>query len=260
MNKIPRKIHVTCKNKAEPGLYKVFLDSMKNINNSWELILYDDEDAAVLIQQHYNYLWEIYNGFPTNIQRMDIFRILVVYLHGGFYLDADMYCLNSLDDLCGEELVLAEEKTLTAEQCAQLNHQHPMRIANYMFGAMPSHPFLAELAAAAFATVIQPVTKEEDVLETTGPGLLTNFYHQRQPDYPRIRLLHNDYNLCLKQCCDTASCHFGEYAVHLHMGSWRWQTVTHEMPSSTTFPDSAIVENALAQFRRETHTNIHSTL
>ena len=64
---------------------------------------------------------------------------------------------------------------------------------------------------------------ESDVLETTGPGLLTDVYHENGSRYDDITLLPNQGEACWKSC-GPASCHFGTYAVHLHMGSWRWET------------------------------------
>lgn len=53
---------------------------------------------------------KIYDSYERDIQRADIFRLIVVYLYGGFYMDLDMLCLRNMDDLCNNRLVLGEEK------------------------------------------------------------------------------------------------------------------------------------------------------
>ena len=65
----------------------------------------------------------------------------------------------------------------------------------------------------------RPVTRDEDVLESTGPGMLTDVYHRSAARDPGIRLLRN----CTQRCarCGGISCRFGEFAAHLHAGSWR---------------------------------------
>jgi len=226
MNKIPRQIHVTCRDKQQLVAYKVFLNSITQYNAGWEIHLYDDRDIEDFIQEHFPFLFEIYQAFPAAIQRMDLFRLLVVFVYGGFYMDADMYCLKSLEELCVFQLVLAEEKTLMMEECQALHHEHSLRIANYMFGSEPAHPFWLEAAGAVIANINEPVLKEADVLETTGPGLLTKAYHSLKDKYPEIELVRNETNLCLKECSNVASCHFGDYAAHLHLGSWRWEYYT----------------------------------
>jgi mannosyltransferase OCH1-like enzyme len=154
---------------------------------------------------------------------MDLFRMLAVYLYGGFYADMDMLFLKPLDALREHPLVLGEEKTLTGEEMQLPHHKQALRIANYMFGSVAGHPFLINFVKRAIGHYGTEINKEHDVLETTGPGILTNFYHEQKSQYPGIHLLHNSNAFCLKRCSPQPSCHFGDYAVHQHTGSWRWQ-------------------------------------
>jgi mannosyltransferase OCH1-like enzyme len=224
MEKIPRKIHLILKNKNSlQDSHQSFYKQLQALHPGWEIQVYDDGDAQRIVQEEYPQWLEQYLLFPRNIQRVDIFRLIALHRHGGFYMDTDMHLYRSLDGLLEHTLVLAEEKTLSPLECNRLNHQYALRIANYMLGAIAGHPFLEEIIATAIANCYAPIRSEHDILETTGPGMLTRLYHQHQSHYPDILLLKNEKHYCLKKCCATPSCHFGDYAAHLHQGSWRWQ-------------------------------------
>lgn len=223
MNTIPKTIHITCKQKNELNFYELFIDSIISNNKNWKIHLYDDEDIHKFIINYFPYLENIYEAYPTNIQRMDLFRLLILLRFGGVYMDADVFCYKSLDNICQYYIVLAEEKTLSFEECIKLGHSHPLRIANYMLAGVADHPFLKMAICAAIMNVNKVVNDESDVLNTTGPGLITDVFHQYIKHNNDIHLLENKDHWCIKECCKTPSCHFGDYATHVHFGSWRWQ-------------------------------------
>lgn len=222
-NPIPPIIHLSVKDKALTGLSKFFLDQIKLQHPLWQIFIYDDENIDTFMHQHFPELIKDFYLFPHTIQRLDVFRMLVVYNFGGFYMDMDMLCMKSLNDLLQHKIIFAVEKTLTTTDMKLLRHTYAERIANYMFGSIAHHPFLLDFAKHALRNAGLPVNSENDILESTGPGLLTNFFHENSKHYQDIYLLRNDAHHCLKKCTHQPSCHFGHYAAHYHLGSWRWQ-------------------------------------
>lgn len=220
---IPAIIHVTCKTKDLPEIYVPFFQRIKAFHPGWQIILYDDQQCRQVILEHFPHLLNFYDSYPQNIQRVDIFRLAILYLMGGFYMDLDMYCINNLNDLRSHSVVLAEEKTISEKECNELELKHRFRIANYMFGSIPNHPFWLAVIDTAIKIHSRSVQKENDVLETTGPGLLTNVYHQFKEALPDITVLHNRDKICLRCRSKHPSCYFGKYAAHYHYGSWRWE-------------------------------------
>jgi mannosyltransferase OCH1-like enzyme len=180
-------------------------------------------DIQTIMKSEFPVFADRFNSFQTSIQRFDIFRMLIVYLHGGFYLDMDIFVFKPLDDLLDNGIVLCEEKRLTSNEMNLPHHKYDLRVANYMFGGVRKHPFLLDFALSALSNYHKPVLCENDILETTGPGLLTNFYHEQKNNYEHIFLLKNDTLNCVNNCCRQPSCHFGDYAAHHHNGSWRWE-------------------------------------
>lgn len=224
MNRIPASIHLICADKLPPVKYQSYIDRMMALHPDWTFYVWDDATALDVVRYHFPEWLDIYQAFPFPVQRADIFRVMIVYLLGGFYLDLDMFCLRKLDDLCEDEIVLGIEKILSVEEAHQLHHRHPLRIANYMFGSRAGHGFWREFLYAARIKSTGAVTQEEDILEMTGPGLLTKVFHRVKHRYSDIVLLENNDRACPKSC-GPASCHYGDYAVHYHVGSWRWESV-----------------------------------
>lgn len=224
MEQIPPKLHLILKDKlAVQHRYAALYRQLQQLHPGWEVLLYDDADALRMVQLYYPQWEAAYNSYPRMIQRTDVSRLLLLYHYGGFYLDTDMHLFRSLHDLQEHKLVLAEEKTLDEASCRQLGHRNALRIANYMLGAAPGQPFIYEAISRAITNSNHSIDSEHDVLESTGPGMLTDLYHEQSRQHAGLYLLKNKQRLCLKKCSALPSCHFGDYAAHLHQGSWRWQ-------------------------------------
>ncbi|MBK8390428.1 MAG: hypothetical protein IPL23_14595 [Saprospiraceae bacterium] len=221
---IPRIIHQTYRTVNLPDHFLQYSSHLRALHPNWEYRMYDDKACAYLVNDSFPELKEIYNAVPFNIMRADIFRILAVYLHGGFYFDLDVSFHKTLDELVVNTSVFATELILTAGDLEINPDHHPIRIANYGFGSEAGHPF--------FLTIIQywlqhknqllSVSSEVDILETTGPGMLTRLYHSYFAHKKQeTELLDLGENLCPK--CNCNNCQFGDFASHLHYGTWRWK-------------------------------------
>jgi glycosyltransferase involved in cell wall biosynthesis len=196
------------------------------LHPAWTHVVYDDEACRDAIRCELPYLLPLYDSFAHPVQRADLFRVAAVYLWGGFYLDTDVMCRRALDPLLEERCVLGEERTLSADQARMLGHEHTMRVANYMFASEPRHPFWIDVLDAMVARS-RAVRSENDILESTGPGLLTSVFHEAASDKAGVTLLRNSSGRC--SVCGDACCQFGEYASHQHRGSWRWQDARNGM-------------------------------
>lgn len=218
---IPKTIHLLCKDKKDDNSC---LQRVKELHPDWTIVLYNDADMHNMVQSHFPNLSDRFFEFPLKIQQLDVFRVMIVYLFGGFYMDTDVYCKRPLTSLLSCSVVFGEEKTLRPDEMNLPHHKFSLRIANYMFGSTLEHPFLAGWIQRMLDSANLPVYSENDVLESTGPGLLTNYYHEcLEPYKNEIHLIRNTSLHCPKNCSKQPSCHFGDYAVHRHQGSWRWE-------------------------------------
>ena len=218
---IPKIIHQTCKNPTElsPELAP-FVERAAALHPGWEHRLYGDAECRAAVERIFPALLPLYDASPP-IQKTDIFRVVAVYGDGGFYLDTDVECRHPLDSLCEFRAVFGEELTLSPDEAARRGLESPLRIGNYAFGSEPGHPFLLEILEGMAERAGRAIAAEEDILESTGPGLVTAVYAGRGARCKDVVILRNFDRMC--QICRTVSCHFGNYAVHAHVGSWRWE-------------------------------------
>ncbi len=194
-------------------------------HSTWDYRFYEDQACRQFVTDQMPELLSCYDALPKGVQKADLFRLAVIYVCGGFYLDTDIEILKPLDSLISTSAVFAEELRLENEsgsdQKNNNSNEHDVRIANYMFGAPPKNPVIAamiiELVEHALGHFIDV---ELDVLDSTGPGMVTKVFHEF-PDRNDIMLLPLSDTLC--EYCQKPSCAFGSYAIHHHLGSWHWQ-------------------------------------
>jgi len=86
----------------------------------------------------------------------------------------DVECLQNMEGILdGKRAVFGVEDRLSLRRTRQLNHRYSDRIANFIFAAEANHPiFLKIIEALKNLPGIWDL--EAEVLETTGPGMLTN--------------------------------------------------------------------------------------
>lgn len=221
--KIAKNIHLIFLRKDEiiPPLFKECERKIREMHPSWSVTLWDEDTGVQFLKDNLPEYLDAYMSFTHNVQRADFLRLALVYGLGGFYMDMDMYPLKALDSLLDESLVLAEEMTVNEETQKALNLRYRMRIANYMFGGEARHPFLRALMDAMAERSSLKVSSQQEILDVTGPGLLTDTYWDNTETYPDITLLRNEGWYVELPDGRKETCLFGEYAVHLHAGTWR---------------------------------------
>ncbi|GJM15793.1 MAG: hypothetical protein DHS20C13_11200 [Thermodesulfobacteriota bacterium] len=218
---IPKILHQTYKTHEIPAQLEEYRRKLIELHPNWEYRFYGDEECRDIVEQHFPSFLPVYDSYSAPAQKADIFRIIVVYALGGFYLDIDIECIKSLDPLCEFRCVFAEELTITQEQATELGHRDLLRVANYMFGSEPGHPFLLHILKRIAQESERDITSENDVLESTGPGLVTTVYHDSLEDFTDLVLLRNIDFIC--PITAVVGCRFGNYAEHHHVGTWRWE-------------------------------------
>jgi len=99
---IPKIIHQTAPaNKEEwHPIWVLCNESVKNNFNGFSYFLWTDEDIDNFIIKNFPKEYLKYKEIPFHIIKIDLFRYALLYIHGGIYIDMDMYCYqNFFDDL-----------------------------------------------------------------------------------------------------------------------------------------------------------------
>ena len=188
---IPKIIHQTAQTAKLPAWCAPLCWRLHQLHPDWDHRFYDDHACREFLCHQFPCLLRLYDNYPTNIQRVDLFRVAIMYVSGGFYTDLDIVCHNSLETLRGIRCVLGEEKTLRSEEAILFGHRNALRVANYMFGSEPRHPFWLDVLNEMLRQAERKIISENDILESTGPGLWTNVYHRVKDHYPELLVLKN---------------------------------------------------------------------
>ena len=200
---IPKIIHQTWKSiegMSEEHRYYRRVCLVKNPWwEGWEHRFYTDADCRATIEMERPDLLRVYDSYPKNIQRYDMWRAVVIQAHGGFYADIDMLFEKSLTELCTYSCVIPHEFRAT--------------IGNYMFAAEPNHPFINKIIDEMVVRSQMKVNLETDVYKTTGPILWTDVY-QGYPDKELVHVLQGAYHASGQQG-------FGSWAIHACSGTWK---------------------------------------
>src|SRR5438105_4266380 len=82
-----------------PDDYPNFTDSWKQMNKEFTYVLWDDDKIMALMKEKFPFLIQKYNSLPRFIQKVDIAKFMILYTYGGIYVDLDLECLKSVNDL-----------------------------------------------------------------------------------------------------------------------------------------------------------------
>jgi len=89
-------------------------DKLQSVKKQWEDLnpeykveLYDDERCIYFLEKYYGKKYcDIFNFIPDGPIKADFFRVCLIYLFGGIYVDADIKPLVSLKDYVDDDLHL----------------------------------------------------------------------------------------------------------------------------------------------------------
>lgn len=77
-----------------------YQNSWKEKNQDYQYMFWDENYINDLIKQvNVNWITETYNNFPLMIQKIDFAKYIILYYIGGIYVDMDMKCIKSLNNL-----------------------------------------------------------------------------------------------------------------------------------------------------------------
>lgn len=129
-SQIPRIIWQTAKSTPHAAALPL-IESWKTKNPGYHYAFMDDVACDEFIR--YNFtpeFYEMYSSLPVGVMRADVWRVAVVYVFGGVYVDIDCECIVPLDEWLSVHSLVALEETPLGE------------LANFMFAAAPRHPAL----------------------------------------------------------------------------------------------------------------------
>jgi len=222
IEKIPKIIIQTWKDNNIPDRYIPHIESLKDMNPSYQYMYFTDNDIDVFLKKNYPEYYKTYNELPVFIQKIDFFRYIAVYHYGGFYFDLDMTGLKPLDDeLLTHDSVFPIDTIITDDNCTQSRYKGycdvgmDFLLGQYAFGSKKKDPFIKELIDTIHNNIEQIKERykidqtRSFVYQTTGPDYVTDIYLKYKMK-KNIYILKSDKNQ-----------YFGDYAKHNYFGTWK---------------------------------------
>ena len=228
--KIPKIIHQTWKDNNIPGGFQRLAATWRQHHPGWEYKLWTDSDSNRFIDEFFPAFRDRYYGYASPIQRVDAARYLILHRYGGMFVDLDFECYRSLEPLLGDAgCCFGEEPT---EHC--ILHGKDNIISNAIMAAAPGHPFLWEVYEELSRQTVTVDDKNSEVLESTGPFMLTRLY-EASANKQSVRILSheqvypltkNDIDQWLRLGIKSPEVERkvnDAYAIHYYSGTW-WDT------------------------------------
>ncbi len=193
----PRHIHQTWKTHQVPEKWRQSRDSCRKLNPGYEYTLWSDADLEQFIAREYPWFLETYRGYPYPIQRVDAARYFILHKHGGMYVDLDITCLESFDNIL---------RNVSAETDTVLGATAPLGITNSMLVSKPRHPFMEFTMRRLQVANRWYVLPYWTIMLTTGPLFVFRTYLQF-PCKDQVHVL-------------TVEEHTARFFNHTHGSSW----------------------------------------
>lgn len=207
---IPKIIHQTYKDEKDlPILYLSCQETVKNLHPEFSYRFYTDEDMIQFIQKEYPEHYDQFLELPRMIMKIDMFRYFLMYHFGGIYIDMDYKMFRSFD-LLSKTVVLPANRDSGS-------------LGNCIFASEEGHPFWKEVLDTFLLTDYSKSCKDENVIQSTGPGFLSSVYknslYRNEIFVPERELFHPVSMQDQKKQDELKS--INTYGMHLCAGVWR---------------------------------------
>lgn len=169
---IPRILHQTWKNDNIPENFREMANSWRQKHLDWEYVFWTDEMNRNFIKENFSYFLPIFDGYESNIQRVDAVRYFILYKYGGMFIDMDFDCLANISPLLGNSICIFGKEPL--EHCKI--HNKNRIISNAFMGTRKGSHFFYHLCKEL--EQINSITDypNDKILESTGPFMLSRVY------------------------------------------------------------------------------------
>lgn len=178
--KIPCVIHQTAKTHTLKGRDARLAETWKSKNPHCGYKLWNDTEIAELARtKSPDVIWPIWEGL-AGVERADVFRYLVLDVHGGYYADVDVECRAAIKDyqvpkdvsmLVGYEF----GHRFPEWQRKEIKFARTEQFEQWFIASAPKNPVLErtlEMIRQRFAWKIT------STLDLTGPGVFSDAVHE----------------------------------------------------------------------------------
>ena len=175
---IPRLIHQTWKTRDVPPEFQALQRSWIGRNPGFTYRFWTDADIERFVVEEHPALLPVFRGYAEPIARIDLARYLILRRFGGVYADLDFECLRPIDGLLeGRSFVVGLEPEEHGRLAKAAERGLSRILCPSFLASVPGHPFWDHLLDQLVEARHSP-----DVLDATGPFLLTRVHDQYEND------------------------------------------------------------------------------
>lgn len=211
---IPKIIHQTWKDDKIPSRWQGYAKSVKQYHPDWEYRLWTDHDLDQHVKSNLPEFYPVFSSYPRPIFRADAIRYVIMRDFGGMYCDLDYEFIRPYD-YSGTDLLLATENSF------ETGHDH-FQVGNFFFASIPGHPFWQDVINHMIGN---PGDKGSDVVDVTGPAMLTKVWLANKEKYQEYRLepklLFSPFGIHAKFERKILLNNGITYGIHHGSGSWK---------------------------------------
>jgi mannosyltransferase OCH1-like enzyme len=107
---------------------KNITNTWKNLNPGWEYHYVDAKQRKENVKKYDKDLYELYCSL-NNIQQSDIWRLVIIYVNGGFYADMDSVCCYTIEDMLKEKY--KDKDMVCSDKNFQTSGPNPINNSNF---------------------------------------------------------------------------------------------------------------------------------
>ncbi|KAJ8905568.1 hypothetical protein NDN08_002075 [Rhodosorus marinus] len=166
--RIPNVIWQTVKTHEVPRMAYRGGNSWTRLNPTYDRIVLDDLEVVEFVERYYNETEvELFKSMPVGVMKADLFRYMVLYIHGGVYADADTRDHRAINQWISPdcEFVVGVEG-------------NGAFFCQWAFASGPRHPILKRLVKKIFDKLANGLEFEFSsphfVHRVTGPAIFTD--------------------------------------------------------------------------------------
>jgi mannosyltransferase OCH1-like enzyme len=174
---IPLIFHQTSRTTIVPPRYRGNRDRLVNLHPTppWQHQYWTDEDIIEFVKRHFPHYLRPFQLLPKPIMRVDIFRYMLLSIHGGVYADLDFRLFKPIDDVIADCTLL-----LPAESDNQTSQNF---LAQHFLASCPGHVFWEDCLKACLERSEEAILACSDPLVATGPIFVTRVWRNNPEKY-----------------------------------------------------------------------------
>lgn len=198
-SKIPKLLHLIWVGPNEkPETFDKYVKQWSTLMPSWEIRIWENKDINT--KEFSDDILQKINESTKGAQKADIMRYSIVEKYGGFYMDADMIPIQSLDPLLmlSEDLIICHDIPITWSY-----------IQMAFFGAVKNHPIIKK----ACDLCLKVELNTPDIHLKTGPRLFGDAFEKAYENH-KVAVLHSTAFYHNKDFTGT------KFATHAYAKMW----------------------------------------